>query len=398
MSTDMQADTFSVQKRETGPDESQEQGGITAPPALELENVCKQFQRESNSASVSAIADTSMKVADGEFVVLLGPSGCGKTTMLRSIAGLERPDSGRILINGKPVFDGASQTFLSPEERDISMIFQSYALWPHMTIFKNVAYPLRFGRASKLGKAEIRSRVMEALRLVGIEDLEAQYPGRISGGQQQRVALARALVSGSRLVLFDEPLSNVDAKVREQLRRDIIVMVKRLGLTSVYVTHDQSEALSMADRIAVIDKGRVQQFGSPREVYQNPVSRYVAKFIGNANEMMGTVRSIDGAELSVETRLGVVVASDVVDFNGGVGDEVALVWRPDRALLTRIEPAGSANAFRASVTETHYMGTHVENVLDVDSVTVKQWSAPDEQSITEAWLSFSASDVKVFGL
>ncbi|WP_324278085.1 ABC transporter ATP-binding protein [Blastococcus brunescens] len=232
-------------------------------PVVEVSNLVKRFRRESG-AVVNAIDDVSFEVAAGDFVVLLGPSGCGKTTLLRAIAGLETPDQGAIRIGGRAVFSAADRVEVPPERRDISMIFQSYALWPHMTAFKNVAYPLQSRRGRKVAKDEIARRVRQALELVGVGELETQYPGQMSGGQQQRIALARALVNNDELVLFDEPLSNVDAKVREQLRFELVSMQRKLGFSALFVTHDQTEAMELAHRIAVLDSGRIAQFGTPR--------------------------------------------------------------------------------------------------------------------------------------
>jgi iron(III) transport system ATP-binding protein len=230
---------------------------------ITLLNLSKTFVRRSGEV-VRAIDDVTLDINPGEFLVLLGPSGCGKTTMLRSIAGLETPSQGKVIVNDTPLFDAERRLAVPPEQRKMGMIFQSYALWPHMTVYSNVAYPLKMRGVP--GK-EIRARVHETLALVGIPELTDQYPGQISGGQQQRTALARALVGGSQVVLFDEPLSNGDAKVREQLRFEIKKMHDELGFTGVYVTHDQEEAMALGTRIAVMRAGKIDQLGSSTEVY-----------------------------------------------------------------------------------------------------------------------------------
>ena len=294
---------------------------------VSIRDLAKTFRREDGSRT-RAIDGVSLDVQPGEFVVLLGPSGCGKTTLLRSIAGLEQPDSGAIDIRGETVFSSERRIDVPPERRRLAMIFQSYALWPHMTAFENVAYPLQNRR---LKKQEIRDRVERVFELVSIPELQRQYPGQLSGGQQQRVALARALVGGGDLVLFDEPLSNVDAKVREQLRFELLSMQRELGFAAIYVTHDQTEAMELGHRVAVMREGQVAQIGPPQEIYLQPRSRYVANFVGSANELLGTVRSVTGAKTVVETDLGDLhgVAAEEV----AVGDEVAAVCRPERVQL-----------------------------------------------------------------
>ncbi|MBK1468065.1 ABC transporter ATP-binding protein [Parvimonas parva] len=222
---------------------------------------------------------------DGEFITLLGPSGCGKTTMLRLIAGFEKPNTGEILIGDKIVSGG--KTFVPPEKRDIGMVFQSYAVWPHMNVFDNVAYPLKI---SGVKKQEIKERVEKVLEIVHLSQYKDRIPSELSGGQQQRVALGRALVGKPKLLLLDEPLSNLDAKLREEMRFEIKEIQKRLGITVVYVTHDQIEAMTMSDRIILINKGVVQQIGTPEEIYRNPANPFVANFVGRVNFIKGVVK------------------------------------------------------------------------------------------------------------
>ncbi|SFK52886.1 ABC transporter ATP-binding protein [Geodermatophilus ruber] len=369
----------------------------SATPVVEVKNLIKRFRRESG-AVVNAIDDVTFEVAQGDFVVLLGPSGCGKTTLLRTIAGLETPDEGSIAIAGRTQFSSREGIEVPPERRDISMIFQSYALWPHMTAFKNVAYPLLSRRGRKVPKDEVARRVREALELVGVGELERQYPGQMSGGQQQRIALARALVNNDDLVLFDEPLSNVDAKVREQLRFELVSMQRKLGFSALFVTHDQTEAMELAHRIAVLDSGRIAQFGSPQEIYHRPATRYVAKFIGAINESLGTVSAVDGDTVVVDTGHGRVVGA-LVGQRVAVGDRVAAMWRPERGLLSREEPQ-AVNRWLGRVKAPMFVGSHTEYLLAVGDVDVRLWSPRSDlvDAGAAAWVSVAPEDVRVLPL
>jgi iron(III) transport system ATP-binding protein len=357
---------------------------------VSIRDLTKVFRREDGSEA-RAIDGVSLDVEPGEFVVLLGPSGCGKTTLLRSIAGLEQPDSGTIEIRGETVFSSERGVDLPPEKRRLAMIFQSYALWPHMTAYENVAYPLQ---SRRLRKAEVRERVERVFELVGIPELQRQYPGQLSGGQQQRVALARSLAGEADLVLFDEPLSNVDAKVREQLRFELLAMQRQLGFAAVYVTHDQAEAMELAHRIAVMRQGRVAQIGGPREIYLEPASRYVADFVGSANELPGTLRALEGGVAVVETELGEVrgVAADGV----APGDAVVAVCRPERTRLARDEPA-SPNRWRAEVRAAAFLGASLEHVVRVGERTFRLWSVDTKllEPGTETWLYVDPENVRV---
>ncbi len=276
-----------------------------------LERVDKAFD-----GRVNAVRQLDLEIEDGEFFVLLGPSGCGKTTTLRCIAGLEEPESGRISLAGETVLDAARGLFVAPEKRHIGMVFQNYALWPHMTVRQNVAYPLK----TRAGERQAQQRaVAEALALVGLESLAERYPAELSGGQQQRVALARALVGKPRLLLFDEPLSNLDAQLRLRLRRDLRRIHRELGYTAVYVTHDHAEALALADRIAVMNAGRLEQVGTPSEIFLSPRSRYVAEFVGFENIYPATLGAtldgqasvcLDSAPISLQARNPAALAAD----------------------------------------------------------------------------------------
>jgi iron(III) transport system ATP-binding protein len=317
---------------------------------VRLENVSKQF------GSVLAVDDVSIDIARGNLVTLLGPSGCGKTTTLRMIAGLELPTSGRILIAGKDV------TLLPPNERDVSMVFQSYALFPHMTVLENVGYGLA---ASDLNRKAQIAKAREGLHLVGLDSYGDRLPSELSGGQQQRVACARALVLEPQVLLFDEPLSNLDAKLRRRMREDIRELQLSLGLTSVYVTHDQEEALAVSDRIIVMNKGRVAQVGTPLELYGTPRDSFVADFIGGANlipcEIVGRT-----SDKQITLRLG--TKTFILPDRGYTGDENLLVLRPGSVTMA-IKP-GRGPSFTATIRKATYLGSHWEFTLDSEVGTI----------------------------
>ncbi len=302
---------------------------------VRLEGVTKRF------GAVVAVAGVDLEVPPGRLVTLLGPSGCGKTTTLRVVAGLEQPTAGRVWIGREDVTD------LPAARRGVTMVFQSYALFPHLTVFENVAYGLRVQR---LPAAEVRRRTLEALELVGLPETTHRYPAQLSGGQQQRVALARALVMQPRVLLFDEPLSNLDAKLRRRVRAEIRVLQRRLGITSLYVTHDQSEALALSDVVVVMNQGRVEQVGTPEEVYRRPQTRFVADFIGEANLLPAEYR--DGAVEVVGYRFP-FVQEDVRE------GPVTLMVRPEAVVIAR-DGAGLAGVVRSAF----FMGMTTEYLLE----------------------------------
>ena len=314
------------------------------------------------------------------------------------VAGLERPEEGEIYVNDVLVFSSRKNIFVPPNERPVSMVFQSYALWPHMTLYQNVAYPLR---ARKAPAGDIDRRVNEALETVGLLPLASQYPGQISGGQQQRVALARAIVSQTGTVLFDEPLSNVDAKVREQLRLEIRRMQRSFGFSALYVTHDQAEAMAVADRIAVLGHGRIAQLGSAESVYGAPNSTYVGNFIGMANMWPGTIRSADEEMVVVATTLGDLTvrrhgkdAHGVVDFSQG-GRAVAFV-RPEAVELFA-ERNDGPNLLPCVVETRVFLGSHTEYVLAVGGARIRAWT-PSGGAIAEgatAFVSLNPSRIRL---
>ncbi|HSB42983.1 MAG TPA: ABC transporter ATP-binding protein [Methylomirabilota bacterium] len=303
---------------------------------IEIAAVTKRF------AAVTAVDRVDLSVRDGELFTLLGPSGCGKTTLLRLLAGFYQPDEGTIRF-GPRVVNG-----LPPYERGIGMVFQNYALWPHMTVADNITYGLRL---RKLPASEVRERLVEGLRKVNLAGFESRYPGQLSGGQQQRVALARALVLNPDILLLDEPLSNLDAKIRIQVRAEIRRLQQELSITTIYVTHDQEEALSLSDRVAVMRDGRVLQVGPPRELYERPRTRFVADFVGTNNLVPGEVQGAGTGELLVRTALGPLRAV----AHGAVSGRCVLAVRPENVALDG-GPAGEGNRVAGRVSLVSYLG------------------------------------------
>lgn len=361
-------------------------------PTVEVDGLVKHFRR-GDGTDVAAVDDVSVRVMPGTFTVLLGPSGCGKTTLLRSIGGLERPATGRITVGGRTVFDSERRINLPPEKRGLNMVFQSYALWPHMTAAANVAYPLA---CRKVPKAEIRGRVEQALAQVGIAELRGQYPSQMSGGQQQRVALARAIVSGSNLVLFDEPLSNVDAKVREQLRLELVSMQHELGFAALYVTHDQTEAMELADTIAVLESGRIVQEGSPQDIYDKPRTRYVADFIGTINVLRGRVQELSsGGGARIKTTKGLLTADSIVD-GLAVGADVAVICRPERTILG-VDELPLENRWQGRVKANLFGGSRTEHVVEFDGEGSFRVWRPGSQFLpigTTVWIGVAAQNLR----
>jgi iron(III) transport system ATP-binding protein len=325
-----------------------------------LENITKTFDDPHRAGGrVTAVDGVSLEVHEGELVTLLGPSGCGKTTALRMIAGFEMPTAGRILI------DGTDVSTLPPHARNTAMVFQSYAIFPHLTVAQNVAFGLEMRR---LGKVEIASRVGAVLELVELAGLQHRSPEQLSGGQQQRVALARAIVTEPRVLLFDEPLSNLDAKLREQMRSEVRRLQRRLNITSVYVTHDQAEAMALSDRIVVMESGRVQQVAEPFEIYAHPINRFVADFIGRVNFLEGRVVAASDGTAGVDVR-GHRLEVPLRDTTIRPGEPVTLVVRPETIRLAPAATAGSA-AFRAAIRRAVYLGATVEYELDWEGTTI----------------------------
>jgi iron(III) transport system ATP-binding protein len=299
-----------------------------------------------------AVNGVSFAVGRGEHLTLLGPSGCGKTTTLRAIAGLEQPSGGSISIDGRPMYDAASRTNVPAEQRGVSMVFQSYAVWPHMSVFDNVAYGLR---VRKLGKAEIESNVERALDLVQMRHLADRPASKLSGGQQQRVALARAVAFSPTVVLFDEPLSNLDAKLRAEMRVELRELQRRLGITSVYVTHDQEEALAISDRVIVMNVGVIEQIASPEEIYNKPRSRFVADFVGSANLIEGKLAG-DGL---FAAKGGATLRVTAPHTPHGRESEVAV-----RTAYIDLEPRSGDNHVPGKVRQRLFHGDFVQYVIE----------------------------------
>ena len=346
---------------------------------LRVNNLVKTFDGERRRRSraratdtdrVFAVNDITFEVENGSLFTLLGPSGCGKTTTLRSIAGLERPDSGTIEVGGRTLFAGGAgragaKVNVPANERGLGMVFQSYAIWPHMTVFHNVAFPLQVKkRGGRVSKKEISERVMRVLQTMELADLADRQATKLSGGQQQRLALARALVIEPPLLLLDEPLSNLDAKLRESLRFELKRLQRDLGITSVYVTHDQVEALVLSTSIAVMKNGNVMQLGKPREVYENPNCRFVAEFIGTSNFIAGTVSARDGGRYTVETADGRLVLDSAAEIPNGT--EVVVSIRPEAVEVSTTSRAGEVpNEWTGKVATRAFMGEAVDHLVTV---------------------------------
>ena len=302
------------------------------------------------------VGPVSFTAAEGEFVSLLGPSGCGKTTTLRCIAGFETADAGDIRV------DGQSLVGLPPHRRDVGLVFQNYALFPHLTVFENVAFGLRLRRRPA---AEIARRVDEALRLVDLVGLDARHPSQVSGGQQQRVALARCLALEPRLLLLDEPLSNLDLKLRLQMRTEIRKLQRRLGKTAIYVTHDQSEALALSDQIVVMSRGRVEQIGTPREIYETPRTRFVADFIGASNLLAGSVASASSDGVVVQVDNLSLTSSHCADV--ATGQAITVLIRPERVrLVSPVNDRSGSNLLAGRVVDVVYLGEDLQVSVEVE--------------------------------
>ena len=312
---------------------------------------------------VSAVAGISFEIEQGEFYTLLGPSGCGKTTTLRCLAGLERTDGGQIVIDGSVVSSHRPNVFVPPDKRDIGMVYQSYAIWPHMTVFENVAFPLRASK-QRISNSEIRRRVEAALAVVQLDGYAERMAPQLSGGQQQRLALARAVVREPKLLLLDEPLSNLDARLRDRMRGELRDLQRRLGTTTIYVTHDQTEALAMSNRIAVMDHGRIVQEGQPRELYQKPANQFVASFVGNTNLLQAEVLERSGENWLVRTVAGCLE----VACPAGVrpGDRVTVSVRPENIVISAELPS-TGNVLDGEVETFMFLGELTECWVKVGS-------------------------------
>ncbi|MFI9847826.1 ABC transporter ATP-binding protein [Nonomuraea sp. NPDC051941] len=333
-------------------------------PEVKVANLSKQF------GDNAVLRDISFTIADGEFFTLLGPSGCGKSTTLACIAGLERPSTGSIAVGPATFVDAG--TFVPPEGRNLGMVFQSYALWPHMTVAQNLAMPLKIRKVDRRTQDEL---ITEALGKVGLAELKDRYPHQLSGGQQQRVALARALVYSPSVLLLDEPLSNLDAQLREQARAWLKRLQEELGITTVYVTHDQEEALALSDRIAVMSKGDMVQIGTPKEIYETPATAEVAAFVGRCNFLTGTMTG--PAEVRLDCTGQTIAVSE-----GTPGPRVTVAVRPERLEILppgRTAPA-DVNVLTAEVLTSSYIGSRYEYDLRLGDHVIQAETARPELS------------------
>jgi len=334
---------------------------------LTVESLTKVYGRAEQSGG--GIRDASFSLQPGAFFTLLGPSGCGKTTTLRCIAGLERPDDGAIRIGETSVFDARRRIHVAMNERGIGMVFQSYAIWPHMTVFENVAFPLKAMRGVSLGREEIRRRVDDSLRRVNLRDYGQRNATMLSGGEQQRVAFARAIVGEPKLLLLDEPLSNLDAGLREEMRTELLRLQREIGITTVYVTHDQTEALTLSDRIAVVDRGRILQIGPPTEIYLRPQSEFVARFVGSTNILYGKAAEpgspssagesrVLRVEVGLEKPLGCIAPAGI-----GRNGEAAVSVRPEAIDIELTadakSPSANLNELAGEIAATTFMGVNL---------------------------------------
>jgi iron(III) transport system ATP-binding protein len=316
---------------------------------LRVEGLFTEYPNERGEI-VKAAQDVTFTVPEGKLFTLLGPSGCGKTTTLRSIAGLERPRVGEIAVNDRIVYSSSRGVFITPNRRGFGMVFQSYAIWPHMNVFQNAAFPLEVG-GKRYSRQEIRAKVMRVLGAVQLDHLADREATKLSGGQQQRLALARALVMEPALLLLDEPLSNLDAKLRQSLRFELKRLQRELRITTVYVTHDQSEALALSHEIAVMSEGRIQQIGSPREIYERPVNAFVADFVGSTNFLDGSVLGPDGAEGRYRVRTEIGDLSVLATEAFAASDKVLISVRPEDVELTEARPQADALNVREGIVD-----------------------------------------------
>jgi spermidine/putrescine transport system ATP-binding protein len=355
-------------------------------PAIELVGIAKRFH--SRRGVVTAVERVDLVIGEGEFFSLLGPSGCGKTTTLRMIGGFEEPTEGQILLYGNDVVG------VPPNHRDVNMVFQSYALFPHMSVFENVAFGLR---RKGIDTASTKQRVNEMLELVQLEGKSDRHPRELSGGQQQRVALARALVNKPRALLLDEPLAALDLKLRQAMQLELKRIQREVGITFIFVTHDQNEALTMSDRLVVMNAGKIEQLGSPREIYERPRTRFVAGFIGTSNIITGTVREMNGTSAVLETGSPdeTLVVADAKAADAEVGKPLYITVRPEKIVLGSDTPDAGRCAIRGTVTEVVYLGTSTQYAVRIADGTellvfLQNSSDPDDVAHRDQqiWLSW----------
>jgi ABC-type Fe3+/spermidine/putrescine transport system ATPase subunit len=345
---------------------------------IEIKNLFKRFKK------TVAVNHVDLEVKKGEMLTLLGPSGCGKTTTLRCIAGLEKPEEGEILIDGKSML---SEGFVQPSNRGIGMVFQNYAVWPHMKVYHNIVYGLKI---QNLPRRTLQEKAQQVLDLVGLTGLADRYPSQLSGGQQQRVALARALIRNPKVLLLDEPLSNLDAKLREKMRFEIKSLVRRMGITSVYVTHDQAEAMVISDRVVVMNSGNVEQIGEPEEIYAQPANRFVADFIGTMNFIAGEVVEVPKSSdtVYVHTVLGKRIRCKKGLDPAAPGKRVFASIRPEDVEVWEKSPQETDNLFRGVLAHKAYLGNFLYFFVNINDMMIRV-QAPHhvkQEEGNELWL------------
>jgi len=361
-------------------------------PDVRIEKLIKRF------GSVNAIDGVDIHIPDGKIVTLLGPSGCGKTTTLRCLAGFENADEGKIWIGDRLIFDSREKINISPQKRGMGMVFQSYAVWPHMSVFENIAFPLRIRKAPR---DEINERVMRALSMVGIEELKDRLPSEISGGQQQRVAFARAIVYDPAVLLLDEPLSNLDAKLRERMRFEILELQRKLGITTVFVTHDQEEAMVLSDEVLVMDFGKVIQQGDPETIYFDPSNEFVADFIGKINFLSGAVTRLEESES--------VVGIDEEGFRSEIhstrtnypqGQKVLASVRPENIHIHSSKPDHETNIWPAKMIRKNFLGGLFDMVVEVNGKELRARTPfrVEAKSGSEIFIHVPPEDVLLIGM
>jgi iron(III) transport system ATP-binding protein len=346
-----------------------------------------------DESTPAALRDVSFEVPEGAFVTLLGPSGCGKSTLLNLVAGLDRPTAGKISIAGRVVCDAEAKTFVAPAERNISMVFQSYAIWPHMTVRENIEFPLKHGRKKISQRAERNEIVTRALTKVRLSALENRLGPLLSGGQQQRVSLARALAQNPTLILLDEPLSNLDAALREEMQKEIRTIVSDTGITALYVTHDQKEALSMSDVIVVMKEGQVAQIGAPRDIYYRPRNRFVAQFMGSPNLIDAIVDGLDSrGRLTARCSLGLVHIERQDGCSIKVGDAIALVLRQEDIVICGAGHIPEVNNYSVRIVRDLFFGDRRELICSIghrEDQTISIYAnarAPIEEGVISLYL------------
>ena len=334
---------------------------------IEIRQLVKSF------GSFRALKEVNLDIAEKEFVTFLGPSGCGKTTMLRTLAGFLAPNRGTVHVGGRLL--SSSEGMVPPEQRRMGMVFQNYAVWPHMTVLENVAFGLRI---AKVDRGQVQERVGRVLEAVGLSGLEQRHPGQLSGGQQQRVALARSLVVEPSILLLDEPLSNLDAKLRERMRVELKALQRRMGITFIYVTHDQAEAMALSDRIVVFNQGAVQQIGAPREIYERPANLFVADFMGLVNRLPATL--IEQAQGTARVRVGPHELRATIGAEAAVGSgAVTLVIRPEAVRLG--DGAAGENRLAGAIVDATFLGNIIDYQVDIGGVLLRVQG--DRQGVLE---------------